>query len=207
MNIANPSQTNSNDETWVVPALYVDVTNPHALALGDACNPDVDNDGLIDANEPGLGASATMRDTDVDGVLDGPEITCGSNPANAASKPAGPDADGDLLPDACETLIGTNPAVRDSDGDRWHDGFEYLRIGSNPNATDTDGDGCGDAVELASINADRTVNVVDLQQIAARLGDAGSANYHETYDQNRSASIDVVDLFLTAAVFGQSCPG
>ncbi len=207
VNVPNASQTNSNDETWTLPAVYVDITNPRALGLGDACNPDIDNDGLVDSAEAALGANAAMRDTDGDGVLDGAEVTCGSNPASAASKPAGPDADNDLLPDACESIIGTNPGVRDSDGDGFVDGFEYLRIGTNANAIDSDGDGCGDAVELASINANRQVNVVDLQQIAQHASVIGAPMYHETYDLNRSRAIDIVDVYLAGAVVDQTCPG
>ncbi len=63
-----------------------------------------------------------------------------------------PDADSDGLPDASETLIGTDPNDGDSDGDGFGDGHEVgtgtdpLDGGSTPPA-DSDGDGLSDLLE------------------------------------------------------------
>jgi predicted outer membrane repeat protein len=48
------------------------------------CPPlDLDRDGLIDTNEPGLGTNPTLFDTDGDGASDGGEIALGTNPVVA----------------------------------------------------------------------------------------------------------------------------
>lgn len=57
------------------------------------------------------------------------------------------DTDYDLLEDELETLLGTDPASYDSDGDGYGDGWELeldtdpLDLNSKPNAQDFDGDG------------------------------------------------------------------
>jgi hypothetical protein len=174
--------------------------------LGDACNPDVDNDRLADSNEAGHGASTGNRDTDGDLAIDGAEVICGTNPADPASKPSGTDTDFDLLADACEILAGTNPAVRDSDGDRILDGFEFLRVGTNPLSADTDGDSCEDGMEIASVNGDRRVTAIDLGQIAQRYAlDPSDPAYMVYFDLNRDGHVDSLDLQLTAQHFGD-CP-
>ena len=129
--------------------------------MGDACDPDDDNDGLADATESGVPpcVSATaptnplLRDTDGDRVLDGAECALGTNPASAASKPTpaqcGPvtDTDGDRLSDRVETCgYNTNRLVNDTDVD--NDGFPV---------TGATKDGC----EAASLNTDRVVNSGD----------------------------------------------
>ena len=59
-----------------------------------------------------------------------------------------PDTDGDVLSDADEADLGTNPNVVDTDGDGLNDGLEVNGHGTNPLAADTDGDGASDPVEL-----------------------------------------------------------
>lgn len=49
------------------------------------CQIDTDNDGLTDAQESVLCSSPTIADTDGDGILDGVEITNGSNPCDPCS--------------------------------------------------------------------------------------------------------------------------
>jgi hypothetical protein len=57
--------------------------------------------------------------------------------------------DGDGLPHAQETALGTDPHDPDSDGDRLNDGQEQ-DLGTNPTMADTDSDGVHDAVELGA---------------------------------------------------------
>ncbi len=65
------------------------------------------------------------------------------------------DTDGDLLTDAQEAELGTNPELADSDGDGLTDfaevGFEPgSATGTDPRLRDTDGDGVGDGDEVAN---------------------------------------------------------
>jgi hypothetical protein len=87
---------------------------------------DLDDDGLIDADETTLyGTDPNSDDTDGDGVGDGDEITYGYDPTN-------PDIDGDGLSDGDEIYVyGTDPLDADSDNDNFSDGYE-VSIGSDP---------------------------------------------------------------------------
>jgi PKD repeat protein len=206
--VGNPGQQNSNGEIVPLPspAPQNDATNPLASALGDACNPDVDMDGLTAAQETVAGTDPANADSDGDRQLDGPEVRCGSNPLDGSSKVAGgPDADGDFLPDACEAIIGSNPNVRDTDVDGITDAVEYLRIGTDPTVADTDGDACGDGAEVASVNGDRVVNSLDLQAVAQRFGISTPPVYHPVFDVNRDGAINSLDLQFVAVLFGRIC--
>ena len=80
---------------------------------------DFDEDGLIDSDELANKVDPTAKDTDGDGLEDGPEVaTHGSDPANA-------DTDGDTLTDAAEVNDhGTDPAKADTDDDGAQDAVE-----------------------------------------------------------------------------------
>lgn len=79
---------------------------------------DVDNDGLIYADEIKHGTDPQHPDTDRDGLNDGAEVNSfGTNPLNK-------DSDGDGLLDGQEDVNGTNPLNKDSDGDGIPDGLD-----------------------------------------------------------------------------------
>jgi hypothetical protein len=102
---------------------------------------DYDQDGLSDWKETHVYNTDLARaDTDNDGLLDGAEISRGTDPTN-------PDTDGDGLLDGAEVARGTNPLVADTDGDGLLDGAEVAR-GTNPLIADTDGDGYSDKQEV-----------------------------------------------------------
>ena len=75
------------------------------------------------------------------------------------------DADGDGLPDAWETALGTKPDTADTDGDGLSDGDEVLKHHTDPLATDTDGDRLPDGLEvgagLAPLKTDSNGDGVD----------------------------------------------
>jgi hypothetical protein len=124
----------------------------------DPANPDIDEDGLFDGAEVTAGTDPTLYDSDGDGFGDNAEVANGTDPNDPASVPAGEptvDTDGDLLTDAQEAELGTNPELADSDGDGLTDfaevGFEPgSGTGTDPRLTDTDGDGVGDGQEVAN---------------------------------------------------------
>ena len=206
--VANPPQTNSNGEVIDLPPgiAFDDVSNPIALTIGDACNPDDDNDGLLDTEEAAAGTNAAMFDTDGDRQRDGAEVACGSNPLDSLSRvvssPGNPDLDGDLLPVACEAIAGTDTGAGDSDGDEVLDGIEFLRVGTSAINANTDGDDCGDASEMASLNSDHTVNSIDLGFLASRYSLIGSPLYFWDFDVNRDGAINSLDLLFVALQFG-----
>jgi PKD repeat protein len=205
--VFNPAQANMNGEVIPLPKpfpLFDDHTNPAADDEGDACDSDIDGDGLTNDQELAAGTSPFIFDSDGDRTNDGTEVRCGSNPILAVSNLAGPDTDGDGLPDACEALYGSNPALPDTDGDGVRDGVEVRYWLSNPLSRDTDGDGCNDAVEIASVTADRAVTAADLGLIAGRFG--ALPPEYRALDSNGDGLITAADLGFTAAQFGPCVP-
>jgi len=201
--VANPGQANRNAEIIPLPKplpAYNDATNPIGDFLGDACDPDIDHDGIPNAAELTLGRSPYIADTDGDRTNDGTEIKCGSDPLNPLSNLAGTDTDHDGLPDACEAVYGTDPHNPDTDGDGVLDGVEVRYWMTNPLVKDTDGDRCADGQELASVNADRAVSAIDLQQVAMHFG-APTPEFQD-FDMNGDGRVNSIDLLFVAQHFG-----
>jgi len=224
----NPDQKNSRPnliDLSIYGKPFNDTTGLNSTKLGDACNPDVDGDGLPDAIElsiplgigpggffhgscPGATANSdsTKLDTDSDGFIDGAECRLGTDPVDPASHPLTNygllDADHDGLPDALEVTLGTNPLNPDSDGDKLLDGVEFVRYGSDPLNAHTDGDVCSDGREAASLNNDTKVNSTDLLIVAKALGPKGGAKYVPDFDVNKDANINSTDLLLVAKLSG-----
>jgi outer membrane protein OmpA-like peptidoglycan-associated protein/opacity protein-like surface antigen len=82
-------------------------------------------------------------DTDEDGLTDGEERDYGTNPELK-------DTDGDGLDDPTEVdrSGGTDPLVPDTDGDGLVDGREVRETKTKPGVADTDGDGLSDGDEI-----------------------------------------------------------
>ena len=106
--------------------------------LGDACDSDIDGDGVLNIDDAFPYDPAETTDTDGDGI--------GNN--------ADPDDDNDGLTDSFEISIGTNTLLTDSDGDGLTDYAEVAFDGDATNYTpgldldplsvDTDQDGIAD---------------------------------------------------------------
>ncbi|ALM48519.1 hypothetical protein AMR72_06155 [Flavobacterium psychrophilum] len=159
----NPLVADTDGDTIPDGAEVISGSNPL-----NACSPntnsaacDQDNDGLTNDQETVNGTNPTVADTDGDGILDGAEVTAGSDPLSPCSPNLlSPlcDQDGDGLTNAQEAILGTNPTVADTDGDGIPDGAE-VTAGSNPlsacspNANfptcDQDNDGLSNADEAA----------------------------------------------------------
>jgi hypothetical protein len=216
--VPNPGQENSDADLIdlsIYGKSYDDHTWPYSDEAGDACDLDDDNDGLNDTDELGFPSSVcpsasaptspVLRDSDGDRVLDGAECALGTDPADPLSKPPVPmpdDPDGDGLPTAFELSIGSDPFDPDTDGDGLLDGWEVKFYNSSPLFTDSDIDGCSDSKEVASINGDRTVNVIDLSQVAGHFGNSTQPAYIVHFDMQRDGAINVLDLAFVAARFG-----
>ena len=129
----------------------------------------------------------------------------GTDPTVAASQPAlrpPSDTDRDGLPDAVESVLGTDPGAPDSDGDAIPDGVEVLRLGTSPVNANTDGDQCSDGMELASINGDTLVDATDQQEVAAAFGLTTSGHYVLDFDMDRDGNINSADLRLVTLLAG-----
>jgi hypothetical protein len=215
--IANADQANHDRDLIDLSGYgrtFDDITWPFSDELGDACDDDADNDGLMNEDETNYAlacpsASAALdpyeRDSDGDRVLDGAECFFGTDPASNLSRPARPqtgDADRDGLVDLYEFVLGTDGADADSDNDGILDGVEVKGFNSDPLDPDSDGDGCSDGLEIASVNGDRRANVIDLSQILKATGTPSSANFVPPFDQNRDDTINVIDLQFSARQAG-----
>ncbi len=218
-NVAQANRDGNFIDLHVFGKLFDDITVVVSDNLGDICDPDIDNDGLLNEVEPEVApagnehgrcesASAPLdpmlSDTDDDMVLDGAECAMGTDPANAASKPpAAPagDTDHDGLTDAFEATIGTNPALVDTDGDRLLDSVDFKGYMSSPLALDTDGDVCPDGREAASVNADVKVNSLDMVAVASHFGPRTSGKYIKDFDVNKDGNINSIDMLIQAKLF------
>mgnify|MGYP001169058868 FL=1 len=125
--------------------------------ISDVTDTDDDNDGLSDSDEALVGTDPENPDSDSDGVLDGAEV--GSDAANPRDEngdgvadvftPTN-DSDQDGLSNYVETLIGSDPTRRDSDGDDFRDDEE---LAVTLSGSDTDNDGIDDAMDADSTGA------------------------------------------------------
>ena len=112
---------------------------------------DNDSDGLNDKAEYENRGNPTVKDTDGDGVEDGPEVN----------------------------THGSSPALVDSDGDTLTDGDEVNVHNTSPAKADTDDDGSGDAIEIA-FNTDPNNGAERPDAVAAvQDGDWNDANTWE----------------------------
>ncbi len=133
--------------------------------LGDACDSDMDGDGIlndsdafpldptesVDTDGDGVGNNADTDD-DNDGMSDEWEIANGLNSADSSD--AQTDLDGDGVNNLNEFQLGSDPRSTDSDSDGVPDGWE-VEYGFNPASADSpsdsgdlDGDGLPDRIEF-----------------------------------------------------------
>jgi hypothetical protein len=220
-NVSNPDQLNTDakpiDNGPDVPGY--DYTVPNSDILGDVCDPDIDNDYMLNTGtnallglpgeDVGCGSLPTnpkLMDTDGDTVIDGAECLLGSDPRNPLSKPSAVppnDSDGDGLPDNIEILIGSDPHKVDSDGDGILDGVEVKGWGTSPILKDSNFNSCPDNVEIADVNGDYWVNIVDVRIAAQAAGHI--IGYNADLDLNKDGLLNIVDLRMTAQQMGKSC--
>jgi hypothetical protein len=80
---------------------------------------DLDQDGIVDADEDRVGTDPVDPDTDGDGVHDGDELL-------SQTDPLAPDTDGDGVDDGEEVDLGLDPTDMDTDGGGAWDGEELL---------------------------------------------------------------------------------
>ncbi len=202
--VYNPDQLNTDRRRPNGTQLPGDwASNPASDSLGDACDPDDDNDGVLDVDENGLSCpAATIGDSDADRALDGYERASGTDACSAASKPvcrSGTDSDGDGLSD-CVEHAGYNTSSAAGD--------PVPGYSSCANPQDSDGDGCSDMLEVIDINGDRRVNVSDVYLAARRSGGfIPSSDSDAVFDFNKDGKISVGDLYLISTNTCGANPG
>lgn len=194
---SNGTQANTDrNEIWLQPArAFDDITRANSDGLGDACDDDDDNDGISDLDEAtgaacgGVVTSPILADTDGDRMLDGAECSLGTDP---------------LVPNTPPGFCNTSA---DADGDTIIAGREICYYGTSDSNINSDGDMCSDRREIMSINADSTVNAIDLAQVAQAFGPypIGSPAYLYNFDVTKDGSISAIDLMQVAQAFG-ACP-
>jgi hypothetical protein len=137
--------------------------------IGDACDDDIDGDGLSNTQESALGTDPRNPDTDGDGLSDGAEVnTYGTNPLLA-------DTDGDGLSDGAEVLIyGTNPKVSNKGdlapkgaGDGTLNVADLLMLTRFVEGLDTPS---SKDLILGDMNGDNVLNVRDILMLRRMLG-------------------------------------
>jgi hypothetical protein len=203
-------------------------SNPAQDKLGDACDPDDDNDWMLDTGthpvtgvpgeDAGCGSGPTnplLADTDGDTVIDGAECALGSDPNDPTSFPAlaSPDKDGDRLPAWLDNLLC--PSDVDGDGlwgdndpdcdspkgvTEFTDGWEFRKYGTDPSVVDTDGDSCKDWIEIVDLDGNRVANINDVYIVAARAVPPQPANTVETVlcDLDGNGTVNINDVYLAA---------
>lgn len=129
-----------------------DKTVSNSDTLGDACDPDADNDGIPNDTDSDPEGDMTYDDNN-DGNPCKP--LGGSSGDEDDDGPSwGADCDGKL--DGWVDACGSTSADADTDG--LKDAWETCKWGSNPAVLDSDGDGFGDCVEAADVDGNTVVN-------------------------------------------------
>jgi len=176
-----------------------DVTIPNGDSFGDACDDDLDNDGIANASDADPGGDITYDDNNngipcfpptIDPADDGPSWDANCN------------GELDGLEASCP--LTTNPNG-DDDGDGLKNTWEVCKWGTNPAAVDSDIDGIGDCVEAADVNGDGIVDFVvdtlsyaEVALLPAGTG-AGQVGRDGDFDLNGNGSVGFGDDVLTVA--------
>ena len=192
----NPDQANSDGgrrpNGTQIPGEWA--SNPAQDRMGDACDPDDDNDLL--RNEEEFDDHCPYRlvaDSDGDGQIDSWETGYLSNPCDPQERAACHDTtdwDGDGL-NFCLERTGYNTCTSTNDPlPGWS---------SCATPMDSDGDGCADVLEVMDINGDRKVSVGDQTLLAKRgAGLFPPSSSDSVFDVNKDGKISVGDQTLMA---------
>lgn len=126
--------------------------------IGNAKDPDDDNDGLTDDQESILKTDLLNQDTDGDKIKDNIDVfpldknEWKDTDNDELGDNQDLDDDNDNLSDEDELFVyGTNPLNPDTDNDGLGDKKE-IALGTNPNKADTDSDGVIDSQDKAPLN-------------------------------------------------------
>jgi subtilisin-like proprotein convertase family protein len=179
-----------------------DITIANGDALGDACDPDMDNDGIPNASDSDPGGDITYDDNNNGIPCFAPDI----DPAVPADTGPSWDADCNGVLDGVEAIcpLAVNP-TGDTDGDGLKNTWEVCKWGTNPNIVDSDSDGAGDCQEALDSNGNGTfdfggdvLNMAKAALLPAGTG-AGKFGRDGDFDLNGVGGIGFGDDVLNAA--------
>ncbi|MCP9236245.1 thrombospondin type 3 repeat-containing protein [Lewinella sp. JB7] len=178
--------------------------------LGDACDDDDDNDGVLDVDDAFPSDPAESVDTDGDGIgnnadtdddgdgqTDADEVACGSDPLDLAS--LSPDNDGDSSPDCVD---------EDDDNDGILDIVDNCHLTANSNQADNDGDGIGDTCDddddNDGFNDDDDCNPLNsaINPLAAEICDGIDNNCDGVIDENFAPEISAINVTAEPTALG-----
>jgi len=208
--VSNPDQTNSDGGSRPNgPKISGEwASNPAQDKLGDACDPDNDNDALPDSSENELICPYSLNaDSDGDMVVDGYEVNNGTFVCDPGSRPTctdTSDSDGDGLIN-CIEHSGYNTCASTND---TTPGWSTCAV-----PIDSDNDGCADVLEVMDINGDRVNSVGDLTALARRSAPVPWPGFEpdpisdKIYDVNKDGLITIGDLSLMARNTCREKPG
>jgi hypothetical protein len=183
-----------------------DLTNPFEDTVGDACDDDLDNDGILNASDPdpapGHPIDITYDDNGNGIPCFGPDI----DPAVPLDDGPSWDADCNGVLDGVEAIcpLAVNPNL-DNDGDGLRNTWEVCKWGTNPNIVDSDSDGTGDCQEALDSNGNGTfdfgADVLNMARAALLPAGttAGKFGRDGVFDLNGNGIIDFGSDTLTAA--------
>jgi hypothetical protein len=148
--VSNPGQENNDSQIGNGKGIAGDDrTAPNSDVLGDACDPDADNDGIPNGTDSNPGGDITYDDNN-DGAM------C---PADAADDGPSWDSNCNGVMDGLEAIcpLAVNPNG-DDDGDGLKNTWEVCKWGTDPAVIDSDGDTVGDCVEAADVDGNGVAN-------------------------------------------------
>jgi hypothetical protein len=207
-NVSNPGQENSDSGPPPsgtgaigngVSIAGDDITVASGDALGDACDPDNDNDGIPNATDPHPGGDITY-DTNGNGIPCFPPTVDGADHGPSWDWNCNGMLDG--KESACPLAVNPNG---DDDGDGLLNTWEVCKWGTNPNIVDSDGDGIGDCKEALDSNGNGSFDfggdVLNMARAALLPAGTGAGQFGRDgdFDLNGNGSIAFGDDVLTAA--------
>ncbi|MEX2247203.1 MAG: metallophosphoesterase [Dehalococcoidia bacterium] len=192
----NPLQENTDAATGNGEVPGDDTTVPNSDTLGDACDPDDDNDGLLDPGDPDPRGDITLDD---DGDL---------SAANGCYDGTDPDDDASSADADCNGVLdGASGDCRDqadADGDGLIAGWERCRWGTSDTSADSDGDGLGDCIEAMDVNGNGVANASDAVLVWRVV--FGMMGADVTFDINGNGVITAADGILIMRGFFSVSP-